>query len=130
MVKALKFHGVDVLTFCVGKRHWHALLKCPRTMRDGRLVVDALIEHMEKSLGTAVPRLLRNRIARHFIGIAKKESARALSREGLANLGGVWAGGCGVKPIIDRRHHVKVVKYIRDHRLDGAVVWLWFNALD
>ncbi len=35
------------------------------------------------------------------MGIAKKESARALSREGLAEFGGVWAKGCGVKPIKD-----------------------------
>jgi len=133
MVNALKFHGVEVLAFCVGKKHWHGLLKCPTTTRDGKNVVDVILAHMEKSLqslGTAVPRLLRNRIARHFIGIAKKESARALSRDKLADPGGVWASGCGVKPIKDRRHQVKVVKYIRDHKLEGAIVWLWFNALD
>jgi REP element-mobilizing transposase RayT len=113
MVKALKFHGVEVIALCVGKKHSHALIKCPKKKRNG------------KSLGTAVPRLWRNRIARHFMGIAKKESARALSKAALAQPGGVWAGGCGVKPIKDRRHHVRVVKYIHDHKAQGAVVWLW-----
>jgi hypothetical protein len=91
------------------------------------LVEDVVRSHVEKSLGTAVPRLWRNRVARHFMGIAKKESARKLSREGLAEPGGVWASGCGVKPVKDRRHQVRVVKYIRDHRAKGAYVWLWLH---
>jgi REP element-mobilizing transposase RayT len=127
MVAALKFHGVEVLAWSVGRRHYHGLIRCPNKTRNGRSVVQALEDHMRKSLGTAAPRLWRNRVARHFVGIAKKESARALSREGLAPPGGVWTRGCGVKPIRDRNHQVNVVGYIRDHQLQGAFVYLWFN---
>jgi REP element-mobilizing transposase RayT len=108
MLEALRFHGVEVIAICVGGQHWHALIRCPS----------------RESRGIAIPRLWRNRIARHFMGIAKKESARALSREGLAEFGGVWAKGCGVKPIKDRRHQLKAAKYIFDHRKKGAAVFL------
>jgi hypothetical protein len=127
MVQALKFHGVEVVALCVGRTRYHALIKCPKIDRYGCDVYTQVKTHLEKSLGTAVPRLWRNRIARHFIGIAKKESARALSREKLAAPGGVFAAGCGVKPIKDRTHEIRCTKYIRNHIKEGAVVWLWFN---
>ncbi|MEA2710974.1 MAG: hypothetical protein QOF78_3575 [Phycisphaerales bacterium] len=129
MVQALQFHHVEVLALCVGKKGWHALIRCPKKTRDGKTIEQMLKSHAEKSLGIAIPRLWRNRIARHFTGLAKKESARALSREGLAEPGGIWAGGCGVKPIKDRTHQTRAVKYIRDHVLQGAFVWLWLQEL-
>jgi hypothetical protein len=129
MAQALKFHGVEVLALCVGERGWHALIRCPKIDRKGRNVEEFLKITHEKSLGTAVPRLWRNRVARHFMGIAKKESARALSRTKLVEPGGVWAKGCGVKPIKHRKHEVRVVKYIRDHIKQGAFIWLWFHRI-
>src|SRR5688572_27376081 len=102
MVEALKFYKVEVLALCVGGRHWHVLARFPSMERS-------------KSRGIAIPRLWRNRTARHYMGIAKKESARALSREQLAPAGGVWAKGCGVKLVKDRRHQVRVFRYILEH---------------
>jgi hypothetical protein len=115
MVEALRFHQVEALALCVGGRHWHVLARFPSRTQS-------------KSRGIAIPRLWRNRDARHYMGIAKKESARALSKLQLASAGGVWAKGCGVKPVKDRRHQLRVFGYILEHAKQGAEVWSFRDA--
>jgi hypothetical protein len=60
---------------------------------------------------------------RHWIGLAKKTSSAHMIRAGLAPAGGLWAVRCSCKPIADREHAQRVVRYIRDHVDEGAVVW-------
>jgi len=73
---------------------------------------------------------LLKRAARHCIGIAKKDSARALSGAGLVAPGGVRAVRVGVKAIADRQHQLHVVQYIRDHAAEGAAVWSTIRRQD
>ena len=37
--------------------------------------------------------------------------------------GKVWGRSCGVRPIVDRDHQVRVFNYIREHERVGAWVW-------
>ncbi|MBX3357916.1 MAG: hypothetical protein KF745_05765 [Phycisphaeraceae bacterium] len=60
---------------------------------------------------------------RRWIGLAKKDSARALSSAGLVPLGGVWATRSHCKPIVDREHQLNVARYIANHAQENATVW-------
>jgi hypothetical protein len=106
MVEALLFHHVDVVDFCVGATHYHGLIRC--------FPIDNEVWRIIRLEGRT-----QNRLSRHLMGIAKKESARALSREGLAEAGGVWAGGCGRRWIKNRGHQLTVARYIRAHAGEG-----------
>jgi hypothetical protein len=101
MLEALNFHNADPIALCVGREHWHALI---RGIRPDRTVT-------------------MQRTPRRIMGIAKRESARALSRAGLVASGGVWARGCGRRWIKDRQHQVAVVRYIKRHEREGAATW-------
>ena len=108
---ALGFHNVEVAELCVSATHFHALCR-----------------FIPLSPGIAIPgldnpRASQNRDPRHLIGIAKKESARSLSKSGMRPQGGVWAVRCKCKPIRDRRHQVRVARYIFAHYKHGAAVW-------
>lgn len=43
--------------------------------------------------------------------------------------GKVWARSCGVKPIADRAHQVRVFNYIREHKNVGAWVWTFAEGV-
>lgn len=60
---------------------------------------------------------------RHYVGIAKKESAKTLVAKGLASPGGVWARRGKIVRVHDRRHQVNVLQYIVQHQAQGAAVW-------
>ena len=110
MVESLLFRLVEVIAFCVGKKHWHGLLRF--------VPLDS-----KKSQAIAIVGFAKNRSPRFLVGIAKKRAARALSEIGWVETGGVWAGRGGVKPIKDRPHQLNSANYIRDHLLEGAVVY-------
>ena len=40
----------------------------------------------------------------------------------------VWARGCGIKPIADRRHHEATHAYILRHATHEAWVWKWSDS--
>jgi len=61
--------------------------------------------------------------ARHFMGIAKKECSKTLSRAGLVVAGGVWAKRRKVKSVNDRGHFLNVYPYILNHVKEGGAVW-------
>ncbi|MBC8105795.1 MAG: transposase [Anaerolineae bacterium] len=92
-------YEVDLISLCIGAKHFHMLARFAPL--------------------NAKPKWDR---ARWVIGPAKGASARKLSKEGIRALGGIWAKRCKVKCIADRRHQVRVAKYIRDHVKQGAVV--------
>jgi hypothetical protein len=110
MGEALLFHMVELIDLCVGARHWHVLARFRP--------IDPERWDMIRSTGAS-----ENRDARHLMGIAKKESARALSRADLVAPGGVWAHGCGRRLIQNRAHQVAVARYIRAYATQGAAVW-------
>jgi hypothetical protein len=59
---------------------------------------------------------------RHWVGRAKDRAAHAASSAGVVAEGGIWAKRCGVKPIREKMHLQRVIKYIADHIHEGAVV--------
>ena len=100
MVDALIERDVEVITFCVGAKHWHGLLR---------------FRVPGKHHG-------QHRDANRLIGQAKGKSAREMSRAGIAPTGGIWAAKCKVKPVKDREHQLNIAKYIPDHKKKGAAV--------
>ena len=66
-----------------------------------------------------------DRDPKRWVGIAKKESSHYCKQTGHAPEGGIWAKGCKCLPVRGQSHWYNVRKYIRDHRLKGAVVWLY-----
>jgi hypothetical protein len=109
MVEALRFHEVQVIDACGGARPWHALAQFFPIHEDGWRSIEMQC-------------LSKNRDPRHLMGIAKKESARALSKLGLIEPGGVWARGCGRRYIKNEWHFNKVANYIPDHERQGAAI--------
>ncbi|CAA9396095.1 MAG: hypothetical protein AVDCRST_MAG64-1440 [uncultured Phycisphaerae bacterium] len=101
IVESLLYHKVEVLAVAVSAKHWHVLARF-------------------HELGSI---LTTDRTARRLMGIAKKNSARALSDAGMVKPGGVWAVRCRPLPVKSRAHQVKVFGYLRKHRAKGAVVW-------
>jgi hypothetical protein len=94
MLEAFRHHHIELAALSVDDHHFHTLARVP------------------------------DHLPRKWAGIAKKESARALSSAGLVAPGGVWAVRTHCKPITDRAHQVEVARYIADHRARGAAVWL------
>ena len=94
MVEALHHHTIEVAVLCVDDHHFHVLARVP--------------DHNP----------------RRWIGIAKKESARALSRANLVSPGGVWAVRFRCLPITNKAHFENAQKYIADHASRGASVWM------
>lgn len=100
MAKSLLRHSIQVLAVAVDDHHFHALARFP------------------------------DRNPRKWIGIAKKDSARALSGAGMSSKGGVWAVRCRCLPVRDRGHQVNVLRYILKHARRGASVWTWREQKD
>ena len=105
MGEALLYRQVDLIDLCVGAKHWHILARFI-------LPSEWKVQYRE-----------RDRSPRHLVGLAKKRSAREMSRAGLIAEGGVWAVRCRPLPIRDMEHFVNTAKYIVDHRKQGAEVW-------
>ena len=111
MVEALRYHEVQVADLCVGARHWHALARFMPLSEDRERWFICEMSGDE------------DRDPRQLMGIAKKESARELSRQGLVEPGGVWARGCGRRYIKNQWHFDTVTGYIPDHANRGAAVY-------
>lgn len=125
MGKTLLYHKVELIDLSVGAAHFHLLARfTPLDQSPGMEVPGIQIPGCEGRDPTSVNQYeLLKRTARHFVGIAKKNSARALSDAGLTAPGGIWAVRGQIKPIRDRVHQLNAVKYIRDHGREGAAVW-------
>jgi hypothetical protein len=113
----LRFHAVEVIDVGVSAKHYHILARfepLPGCKYPERVPIpgarnDAPISRIRKP--------------RHLVGVAKKQSAKKLVREGLALAGGVWAARCKVKPVENRAHQLRVARYIPAHAKKGAAVW-------
>ncbi|TVQ59475.1 MAG: hypothetical protein EA379_10815 [Phycisphaerales bacterium] len=93
MVESLLRDGIELAALCVDDHHFHILARFP------------------------------DRDPRRWIGMAKRRSARELSKRGLAPLGGVWAKRFRALPINDRDHARNTFRYILGHARTGAAVW-------
>ncbi|MEM6553349.1 MAG: hypothetical protein AAF750_14625 [Planctomycetota bacterium] len=100
-------HGLQVIAIAVGGEHLHLLGKFPAPQKP----TDSI-----RGLRATDP-------VRHFVGIAKKESAKALVRSGLTAPGGVWAKRGKIVAVKDRTHQLNVFRYIAKHEREGAAVW-------
>jgi hypothetical protein len=114
MAQALLFHDVEIIDLCVTPTHFHVLCRFIGLADPGIAI---------PGRGIANPLSSKNRAPRHLIGIAKKESARALSKRGLSSPGGIWAVRCRPKPIRDRRHQIRVARYIHAHHKREGIVY-------
>ena len=104
MVEALQFHKIKVKDMSVSALHIHLLAGFALVRRA------AYIKNI-------------NDPTRHYVGIAKSRSSRALSEAGLTGHGGIWAKRTKIVPIEDCDHFENVVQYIQDHAKEGAFVW-------
>lgn len=133
-VAALRFHHVEVIDLAITARHYHLLARFPCTLQWIARVTGSQ-PHGLQSVGFHRHDRSRRRSAlddppRHYTGIAKKESACALSRAGLivSASGRVWARRCHAVPIEHRSHQLHVVQYIRGHARQGAAVCSMLHA--
>jgi len=93
MSDSLRRHAIELLALAVDDHHFHVLARFP--------------DHEP----------------RRWIGIAKKDSARALSDAELVPRGGVWAVRCRCLPVRNRAHQLAVYRYIRDQVNEGGATW-------
>jgi hypothetical protein len=138
MGRTLVHHGVELLDLCVCAAHYHLLARftpvrsdespgiqipgLPEGSRIPGLPGEIQIPGLPKGKDLDTFEVLK-RVARHYVGIAKKNSSRALSDAGLVSPGGVWAVRGSIEPVADRQHQLNVVRYVRDHAARGAAVW-------
>ncbi len=114
MVDSLLRHRVELIALGVDDHHYHLLARFPEPT-DSDPWASVIAQRKEGKPLIA--------IARHFVGIAKKDSATALSNRKLVARGGVWAKRCRLLPVRDRGHQVNVYGYIVEHARRGAAVW-------
>lgn len=114
MVDSLLRHRVELISLCVDDHHYHLLARFGKPT-DSDPWASVVAQRRDGKALIAV--------ARHCVGIAKKDSATALSDAGLAARGGVWAKRCRVPPIGDRAHQLNVYRYIVNHAERAAAVW-------
>ena len=104
MIEALQFHKIKVKDLSVSALPIHLLAGFALVRRTAHI----------KRISDPI---------RHYVGIAKSRSRRALSDAGLVARGGIWAKRTKIVPIRDRAHSENVAQYIRDHANQGAVIW-------
>ncbi|MGC9455270.1 MAG: hypothetical protein ACP5HU_10455 [Phycisphaerae bacterium] len=111
MADKLVEYDVELVELSVGGQHAHILCRFPASLS-----------------GQATPKNLladgRCPIPRHLLGRAKRAASVALLRLGRKARGRpLWSKRTKIKPIRSRGHQIAVVRYIRDHALEGAAVW-------
>lgn len=137
MVDSLRRHDVEVIALCVYSHHFHILarFRIPEDTDAVRGNANATHGRPGAKSSSAAPWDTRKdakrtiAIARHYVGIAKKDSARVLSDEKLVDSGGVWAVRVRCLPVRDRSHQLNVYRYIEDHANRGAAVWTFHDDL-
>jgi len=117
VVEAIRYalvgvHALELLALAISSQHLHMLVRLPESLRRK----PTLSKRGLRMSSVDDP-------ARHYMGIAKKESSKQLAAEKLVAPGGVWAKRGKIVPIADRPHQVNVYHYILDHIREGAVTW-------
>lgn len=108
--------GVELVDLCMAATHCHLLCRFPN-WADPSIVIPGL--RAVNSLKDG-----RDPVPRHMIGRAKKNAAHVLGQRGMKDAPGpLWAKRSKIEPVIDRRHQLAIVRYIRAHAAEGAVIW-------
>jgi hypothetical protein len=114
IVDYLNHVDVTYADLCVSATHFHLLVKVPPAARD-RIV--GLNEHNALKDG-------RNPLPRYLLGRIKMRTSLEMRKSGHHTApGGLWGVRSKIIPIHDRNHQLRVVRYIRNHRREGAAVW-------
>ncbi len=112
MVESLRIDCAEPIACAIDDHHYHIIARF-------RLPTGAVrLARMPRTRHQPIYALIRE-----IVGRAKSRAARALSREGLAAEGGVWAKRCKITPIADRSHQVTAFRYIAAHARRGASAW-------
>ena len=135
MSESLQYHRIELLVISVGEKHYHAVARFPCTPQWCALL--SSLDPEADGLGSVgFHRHDRKRRKnalddppRHYVGIAKKRAARALSDARLVPPGGAFAKRCHVVPVADRSHQLEAVPYVRDHVKEGAATLLPLGEL-
>jgi hypothetical protein len=107
MLHALRdVHATEVLCLAINDVHLHLLARFPDG--SGRRVA-------ERTSAIDDP-------PRHYLGLAKQWSSKAMKARGLVDAG-AWARRGKIVPIADREHQVHAFNYIIGHIDQGAAVW-------
>lgn len=96
-------HGVVAWVMCVDDHHFHILARFPTTESPRPTDSDPWASSRDRSV-----RNLNLSCARHFVGVAKRKSARALLDAGLVAPGGVWGKRCGIVGVRSYEHLAEV----------------------
>ncbi len=129
MLEAFRVHQIDIAALVVTPMHVHVLARFPSDLLD---VLNAPAPRspgtaVRRSPGIAIPGLPRTTSKddppRHYMGIAKKESARALSKAQLKPAGKTWAFRGKIVPVKSEQHfhHLRDV-YLPDHQHQQGLV--------
>jgi len=114
IARTLIDQGTELIDLSVGAHHVHLIARFPRQLACEATPTDP----------ANILRDGRNPIPRHLLGRAKRAASMALAGTGRKAQGHpLWARRTKIVPIQDRAHQVTVVHYIRDHALEGAIVW-------
>jgi hypothetical protein len=114
MAQYLTHAQVTWADYCIGATHFHLLARIPPEVS---LSCAGLTAANQLSDG-------RPPWPRHLLGRLKAHTSFLMRQEGHHTApGGLWGVRSKIIPIKDRNHQIQVVRYIRNHRDEGAVVW-------
>ena len=117
VAETLVAYGTEIVDMCVGEHHMHLLAR----------FAEVLPPRIDGS-AVRLPRNLladgREPIPRHVLGRANRAASIAMGKAGRKAEGTpLWAKRPKVLPIANRAHQIEVVRYIREHAREGAVIW-------
>ena len=121
MGEALTHHGAELIDLSVGRTHFHLLARFVALGTDvARPGIGIPGRPADRECDAYD---LHKRIARHYVGVAKKRSARLLTDSGRLPAGGVWGIRSAICMVRSRSHQLRIVRYIRSHEGEGAALW-------
>jgi len=134
IIEALEHHQVEVVDLAVGAKHYHLLARF--TPLDGSRNTPA--RPPAGFCGAHARGDDLDPIPRYILGKAHSWCTRRVREACGQSPGspepgrkmdcGLWAPKPKCQPIRDRAHQLQVVRYIREHEAEGAVVWSRIKA--
>lgn len=129
IIEALEHYEVEVIDLAVGAKHYHLLARF--TPLDGSRnpaaagVAGLCAAHARKDGLDPVPRYVLGKAHSWSTNKVRESCPQSPGspEPGRKSDGGLWAPKPKCQPIRDRAHQLAVVRYIRGHEAEGAVVW-------
>ena len=117
LVERLLEDNVELVALCVAPAHFHALCRFPNWADPNAHIPGLRAVNSLKDGRDPVPR--------HLLGRAKKNAAHVLAQRRMKDAPGpLWAKRLKIEPVVDRRHQLAIVRYIKAHGDRGAIVWV------